>query len=87
MYPLNLTERGSTDSFNFFPDHLGFCIINECTLEEIRFWLAGSLAGRDAPILFFALPFVIIGLVIAFALGRQITTMNSRLLYSQRFRS
>ncbi len=51
-------------------------IISQRTLEEIRFWLAGSLAGRDINVFFQALPFVIIGLVVAFALGRQITTMS-----------
>ena len=51
-------------------------IISQRTLEEIRFWLAGSLADRDVSILLQGLPFITIGLVIAFPLGKQITTMS-----------
>ena len=51
-------------------------IISQGTLEEIRFWLPGSLAGRDVSILLQALPFITIGLVIALALGKQVTTMS-----------
>ena len=74
--PLNLTVAGAALTALISSITTGILIISQRTLEEIRFWLAGSLAGRDANILFWSLPFVTIGLVIAFALGRQITTMS-----------
>jgi iron complex transport system permease protein len=74
--PLNLTVAGAALTALISSLTTAILIISQRTLEEIRFWLAGSLAGRNATILFSALPFVIIGLVIAFALGRQITTMS-----------
>jgi iron complex transport system permease protein len=74
--PLNLTVAGAALTALISSLTTAVLIISQRTLEEIRFWLAGSLAGRDTNILFQALPFIVIGLVIAFALGRQITTMS-----------
>jgi iron complex transport system permease protein len=51
-------------------------IFNQRTLEEVRFWLAGSVAGRDIALLAQALPYLLIGLVIALAMGRQITALS-----------
>ncbi|MBE9008051.1 iron ABC transporter permease [Fortiea sp. LEGE XX443] len=74
--PLNLTVAGAALTALISSLTTAILIVSQSTLEEIRFWLAGSLAGRDANILLQVLPFVIIGLVVAFALGRQITTMS-----------
>jgi iron complex transport system permease protein len=74
--PLNLTVAGAALTALISSLTTAILIISQRTLEEIRFWLAGSLAGRDINVFFQALPFVIIGLVVAFALGRQITTMS-----------
>ncbi|MBD2165575.1 iron ABC transporter permease [Calothrix membranacea FACHB-236] len=74
--PLNLTVAGAALTALISSVMTGILIVSQRTLEEIRFWLAGSLAGRDINILLSALPFVVIGLVVAFALGRQITTMS-----------
>jgi iron complex transport system permease protein len=43
-------------------------ITNERTLDEVRFWLAGSVAGRDLAILAQVAPFLVAGLLVAFAL-------------------
>jgi iron complex transport system permease protein len=51
-------------------------ILNQRTLEEIRFWLAGSVAGRDLELFLQVLPYVSAGLLLALALGRQITTLT-----------
>ncbi|BAT53813.1 iron(III) dicitrate transport system permease protein [Nostoc sp. NIES-3756] len=74
--PLNLTIAGAALTALISSLTTAILIVSQRTLEEMRFWLAGSLAGRDFGILLQALPFVTIGLVLAFALGRQITTMS-----------
>jgi iron complex transport system permease protein len=74
--PINITVAGSALTALISSLTTAILIISQRTLEEIRFWLAGSLAGRDVNILFSALPFVILGLIIAFLLGKQITTMS-----------
>jgi len=46
------------------------------TLDQIRFWTAGSLAGRDMPLLTQIAPVLTFGALGAFLLGRQITTIS-----------
>lgn len=67
--PLNLTVAGAALTALISSLTTAILIVSQRTLEEIRFWLAGSLAGRDFNILLQALPFVVIGLVVAFILG------------------
>ncbi|WP_066426976.1 iron ABC transporter permease [Anabaena sp. 4-3] len=74
--PLNLTVAGAALTALISSLTTAILIVSQRTLEEIRFWLAGSLSGRDVNILVQVLPFVAIGLVIAFAVSRQITTMS-----------
>lgn len=74
--PLNLTVAGAALTALIASLTTGILIVSQQTLEEIRFWLAGSLAGRDIDILLQVLPFAGVGLIVAFALGRQITTMS-----------
>lgn len=45
-------------------------------LEQIRFWIAGSVAGRDLEILEQVLPFLVAGLALSVMLGKQITTLS-----------
>lgn len=51
-------------------------VMNQRTLDEVRFWLAGSLAGRDVDILVAVSPFLIVGLVGSVAMGRQLNALS-----------
>lgn len=51
-------------------------IFDQQTLERIRFWTAGSLAGREFDLLGQTAPYIGVGLFCAFALARQITTLS-----------
>jgi iron complex transport system permease protein len=51
-------------------------VLNRRTLDEVRFWLAGSLAGRDLGILGQVAPFLILGAITCFALARQLDTIS-----------
>ncbi|WP_250125263.1 iron ABC transporter permease [Chroococcidiopsis sp. CCMEE 29] len=76
LTPLNLTIVGA--AFTYLAGSLttAILIVSQRTLDEIRFWLAGSVAGRDFTLFLQVLPYIVVGLVVAFALGRQITTLN-----------
>lgn len=50
-------------------------VLDQQTLDEVRFWLAGSLAGRDLAILRQAVPFLAGGVAGAFLLARQLNAM------------
>jgi iron complex transport system permease protein len=73
--PLKVTIAGAALSALLISLTTGILIFNQRTLEEVRFWLAGSVAGRDLDLLVQAAPYLLIGLTLALALGRQITTI------------
>ncbi|NET37599.1 MAG: iron ABC transporter permease [Cyanothece sp. SIO1E1] len=74
--PLKLTIAGAALNALLSSFTTGILIFNQRTLEEVRFWLAGSLAGRDFSVLLQVLPYIGIGIGIALALGKQLTTLT-----------
>jgi iron complex transport system permease protein len=46
------------------------------TLDQIRFWLVGALAGRDMPLVRQMAPLILIGMAGAILISRQITTIS-----------
>jgi iron complex transport system permease protein len=76
LTPLNLTIAGAAITALLSSLTTGILILSQQTLDEIRFWLAGSVAGRDFTLFLQVLPYIAVGLVVAFALGRQITTLS-----------
>ncbi len=74
--PLKITIAGAALTALLSSFTTGVLIFNQRTLEEVRFWLAGSVAGRDLNLLIQASPYLLLGLLLALALGRQITTIS-----------
>lgn len=74
--PLNLTVAGAAMAAFISSITTAILIVSQRTLEEIRLWLAGSLAGRDFDLFLQVLPFMAIGLLLALLLGKQITTLS-----------
>ncbi|MCX6045542.1 MAG: iron ABC transporter permease [Chloroflexi bacterium] len=74
--PLKLTLAGAAISALLSSLTTAIMLFNQRTLEEVRFWLVGSVAGRDFALIGQALPYLVIGLGLALVLGRQITTLN-----------
>ncbi|MEO1341587.1 MAG: iron ABC transporter permease [Cyanobacteria bacterium J06635_13] len=76
LTPFNLTIAGAALTVFMWSITNGILILSQRTLEEIRFWLAGSVAGRDLNLLLQALPYISVGLVLAIALSGQITILS-----------
>ena len=45
------------------------------TLDEFRFWVVGSIAGRDTGVALTVLPFIAVGLVISLLAGRWLNAL------------
>lgn len=75
MTPLKLVVAGSALTYLLSSLTTGILILNQETLDEIRFWLAGSVAGRDLNLFLQMLPYMAIGLLMAFAMGKPLTTL------------
>ncbi|GAB4205325.1 MAG: iron ABC transporter permease [Coleofasciculaceae cyanobacterium] len=76
LTPLNITIAGAALTALLSSLTTGILILSQRTLEEIRFWLAGSVAGRDFTLFLQVLPYITVGLVIAFAIAKPITTLS-----------
>lgn len=50
-------------------------LLNQRTLDEARFWLAGSLAGRDLDVLWPVLPTLVLGLLVSLALSSALNAL------------
>ncbi|MGB6298761.1 MAG: iron ABC transporter permease [Rivularia sp. (in: cyanobacteria)] len=74
--PLNLTIAGAAISAFLASLTTGILIVSQSTLEEIRFWLAGSLAGADTSLILQILPYVCIGMVLTLIISKQITILS-----------
>jgi iron complex transport system permease protein len=74
--PLKLILAGSVLSYLLSALTTGTLILSQRTLDEVRFWLAGSVAGRDFNVLSQVLPYLILGLILAFSMGKQITALT-----------
>lgn len=76
LTPLNLTIAGAAFQAFVSSVTMGILILSQRTLEEIRFWLAGSVAGRDLDLVAQVLPYLLVGMAIALAIGKQLTTLS-----------
>jgi iron complex transport system permease protein len=74
--PVNLTIAGAALTAFISSVTSGILIVSQRTLEEIRFWLAGSVASRDLSLLLQVLPYICIGLILGLALSKQITILS-----------
>ncbi len=73
--PLNITIVGAALTALLSSCTSALLILNQRTLEDVRFWLAGSLAGRDLALVIQALPYILGGLALAGLLARHVTTI------------
>jgi iron complex transport system permease protein len=76
LTPLKLVIAGSAIGYLLSSLTSGILILSQRTLEEIRYWLAGSLAGQDLDAMLPVFPYIGVGLLASLALGRQLTLIS-----------
>jgi iron complex transport system permease protein len=74
--PLNLTLAGTVFTTLVSTLTATVLIISQETLDQVRFWLAGSLGSGDLIVLGQIIPYLIPGFLIAIALSKQLTTLT-----------
>jgi iron complex transport system permease protein len=74
--PLRLTLAGVILTAFITSFTTAILIHDRETLDQIRFWTAGALAGRDMALLAQTAPYMIVGLIGALLISRQITTTS-----------
>ena len=76
MTPLKLTVAGAALTALLSSLTQAILVLNERTLDEIRFWLAGSVADRSLELYLHVLPYLVVGLLGALTLGRSLTAIS-----------
>jgi iron complex transport system permease protein len=76
LTPAKLVVAGATVSTLLWSLLQGILVVDRQSLEGSRRWLAGSLVGRDLDVLAHVLPYLVAGLVLAFALARPLTAFS-----------
>lgn len=74
--PLKLTLAGAVFTAFIGSFTTALLITSQDTLDQIRFWTVGSLAGRDWALVLQTAPYMIVGILGALLLARQITTIS-----------
>ena len=54
----------------------GFILTDDANLDRMRFWTVGSIAGRDLTVFYGVLPFILVGLLLAFITAPQLNLLN-----------
>jgi iron complex transport system permease protein len=70
--PVNLALAGAAVAALLSALTSAVLVVDSRTLDEFRFWIAGSLAGRDLELLAGALPVMAAGLLLALVSGRAL---------------
>lgn len=76
MTPIKLTLAGAAITALFSSFTQGLLVLNENALDQVLFWLAGSVANRSLDLLVTALPYMIIALLLAFFRAKELNVLS-----------
>ncbi len=74
--PLSLALAGAAVSFCLQALTNAFLLIDVTTLDSYRFWIVGSIAGRDLDVFWQVVPFLVLGLVLALVNTPALNVLN-----------
>ncbi|MYL62503.1 iron chelate uptake ABC transporter family permease subunit [Bacillus hwajinpoensis] len=75
LTPMKLTLAGAAMAAMFSSLTQGMLVLNEKALEDVLFWLAGSIEGRSLAMLYSVLPYIGVGLIGALLISTKINTL------------
>jgi iron complex transport system permease protein len=76
MSPIKLTLAGAAISAMFASFTQGLLVLNESALDQVLFWLAGSVQGRKLELLASVFPYMIIGWIGALILAPKLNVIS-----------
>lgn len=76
LTPMKLTLAGAAMSAMFASFTQGFLVINEAALDQVLFWLAGSVQGRKLEILTSVLPYLLIGWIGSILISSKMNVLS-----------
>jgi len=76
LTPMKLTLAGAALTAMFSAFTQGILVLNEAALEQVLFWLAGSVAGRNLEYLTAVFPYIFIGWILALLLSKKLNLLS-----------
>ncbi|WP_394139690.1 FecCD family ABC transporter permease [Cytobacillus oceanisediminis] len=76
LTPMKLTLAGAAMSAMFASMTQGFLVINETALEQVLFWLAGSVSGRKLETLTAVLPYLTAGWIFSLLIAGKMNVLS-----------
>ncbi len=76
LTPMKLTLAGAAIAAMFSSFTQGFLVLSEVALEQVLFWLAGSIQGRKLEILVSVIPYLVVGWVGALLLASKLNVLS-----------
>ncbi|WP_424217185.1 FecCD family ABC transporter permease (plasmid) [Streptomyces sp. BI20] len=73
--PVKLALTGAATSAALLSLTTAMLLTDAASFDQYRFWQVGSLTGREPDVLWQALPFVVVGSVLALALGSRLNAL------------
>ncbi|EIM06303.1 iron compound ABC transporter permease [Planococcus antarcticus DSM 14505] len=75
LTPIKITLAGAAIAAMFSSMTQGMLTLDERALDQVLFWLAGSIQGRDLEILLSVLPYLVVGWFISLMFGKQMNVL------------
>lgn len=76
LTPMKLTLAGAALTAMFSAFTQGILVLNESALEQVLFWLAGSVAGRNLDYLIAVFPYILFGWMLALLLAGKLNVLS-----------
>lgn len=76
LTPMKLTLAGAAMTALFASFTQGILVLNEAALDQVLFWLAGSVAGRSIDNLIAVLPYLIGGWIISLIIASKMNVLS-----------
>lgn len=76
MTPMKLILAGASLTTLLVSITQGILLLSERALDEMRFWLSGSVSGRDLGVFLDVLPFIMVGIITALFLSKKIELLS-----------
>ncbi|WP_409254384.1 FecCD family ABC transporter permease [Bacillus sp. SCS-153A] len=75
LTPMKLTLAGAAITALFSSFTQGLLVLNEAALEQVLFWLAGSVQGRSLGILYGVFPYLLAGWILSLLIGNKLNVL------------
>jgi iron complex transport system permease protein len=76
LTPMKLTLAGAAIAAMFSSFTQGFLVLSEVALDQVLFWLAGSIQGRKLEILVSVIPYFVVGWIGALLLASKLNVLS-----------